>query len=218
MKLLFATAALAAFALPAAAVTVGSTPIASPVASTGLETVPNFLPDTDYVDGGVVVRVTDTDSEGAQKNVAFQLADPHGVGSLGTIDPSGYFSARLEDGSSFNAFSGFFGSEGFASSAHLLVRFRFGGSTVGEVDAGTLANLGQTFSFTGFTADEVWFQGSNTTSFSVTGKDRIGFDDLAFGKTDAVPEPATWALMILGFGSVGALLRWRAYGHRLGRA
>jgi hypothetical protein len=36
-----------------------------------------------------------------------------------------------------------------------------------------------------------------------------GFEGQAFLVTDAVPEPATWALMLLGFGAVGTALRRR---------
>jgi PEP-CTERM motif len=38
-----------------------------------------------------------------------------------------------------------------------------------------------------------------------TGGDGFGFDNLAF--SSAIPEPATWAMMILGFGLVGGSLR-----------
>ena len=37
-------------------------------------------------------------------------------------------------------------------------------------------------------------------------------DDVAFGVGDAVPEPATWALLLAGFGMVGAAARRRRYG------
>jgi hypothetical protein len=41
--------------------------------------------------------------------------------------------------------------------------------------------------------------------------DDIGLDNIRFGQSAvaAVPEPATWALMILGFGGAGAMLRRR---------
>ncbi len=43
------------------------------------------------------------------------------------------------------------------------------------------------------------------------GQDGFGFDDLIIG-TSAVPEPQSWALMIGGFGIVGAALRRRRTG------
>lgn len=36
-----------------------------------------------------------------------------------------------------------------------------------------------------------------------------GIDNIRYDVQGAVPEPATWAMMILGFGGVGALLRYR---------
>lgn len=39
--------------------------------------------------------------------------------------------------------------------------------------------------------------------------DYFVMDDVTFNRGGAVPEPATWALMILGFGAVGASLRGR---------
>ncbi len=42
--------------------------------------------------------------------------------------------------------------------------------------------------------------------------DMAHWDNLTANSTGAVPEPASWALMILGFGSVGALMRRRHKG------
>ena len=39
-------------------------------------------------------------------------------------------------------------------------------------------------------------------------------DDVRVGQVNAIPEPATWGLMILGFGMLGAALRRRAKGVR----
>lgn len=50
--------------------------------------------------------------------------------------------------------------------------------------------------------------GSYNLSFSTAGGDNIGplLDNVS---VVAVPEPATWAMMIIGFGGVGALMRRR---------
>lgn len=48
-------------------------------------------------------------------------------------------------------------------------------------------------------------------TFTPTTYDTPVFKDgvLTYGNTDSVPEPATWAMMILGFGSIGAMMRRR---------
>jgi hypothetical protein len=53
-----------------------------------------------------------------------------------------------------------------------------------------------------------------SVSFAQSGADRFGFDDLTVGDVaqvtgGAVPEPATWAMMIGGFGMVGSTMRYR---------
>jgi hypothetical protein len=53
--------------------------------------------------------------------------------------------------------------------------------------------------------------GSGSTSLGVytTSADNIGplLDNVRLDITSAVPEPATWALMILGFGAIGGMMR-----------
>lgn len=49
-----------------------------------------------------------------------------------------------------------------------------------------------------------------TNNFSST----VAFTDVEFRINSAVPEPATWAMMIIGFGGVGAALRRRPEGIR----
>ncbi|WP_422344872.1 PEPxxWA-CTERM sorting domain-containing protein [Parasphingorhabdus sp.] len=52
---------------------------------------------------------------------------------------------------------------------------------------------------------------SNITRIEISNTDPagIGFDDFTFdiGMGGAVPEPATWAFMILGFGAIGGAMR-----------
>ncbi len=52
-----------------------------------------------------------------------------------------------------------------------------------------------------------------TVTFAQSGSDRFGFDDLTVGDarqvTGGVPEPTTWAMMVLGFGAIGGAVRRR---------
>ncbi len=68
--------------------------------------------------------------------------------------------------------------------------------------------------FSGMDSNEpfAFFNFDSTTAFDridITQNGGGGFelDNITVGNTGAVPEPASWALMILGFGGIGALLR-----------
>jgi hypothetical protein len=87
--------------------------------------------------------------------------------------------------------------------------FKLTGDVVGVVDNGDFASFESLHHFTinsGFQA------GVNHLDFVVldTGPPTaLRVDNLAGTATAAVPEPASWALMIIGFGGVGAALRNR---------
>ncbi len=59
------------------------------------------------------------------------------------------------------------------------------------------------------TSNGTGFSKVNSVTFSSTGYTYNGLDNLVLSATSAVPEPATWALMILGFGAVGGAMRRR---------
>ena len=78
------------------------------------------------------------------------------------------------------------------------------------VGTGTSNNVGE-LAFIGFTDP-----GQAITSVTIIagatglGEDYIGVDDVRFQLTpSAVPEPATWVMMLLGFGGLGAAMRSR---------
>jgi hypothetical protein len=66
---------------------------------------------------------------------------------------------------------------------------------------------GGTLTFVGFQSDP----GENITSVYWSGPSATGLTDIQIGNTGtgAVPEPATWLTMILGFGLMGAAMRRR---------
>lgn len=79
-------------------------------------------------------------------------------------------------------------------------------NTVGTLANGTLWSL-QTFNFTA-TSDSTTLSLYNGT----TNTDFIGLDNVSISGGPAVggvPEPASWAMMIVGFGMIGAGMRYR---------
>lgn len=68
------------------------------------------------------------------------------------------------------------------------------------------------FGFSGILFDEVHIQSQlGDVPFDEGGFDAIALDALAFGgPVGRIPEPATWALMLMGFGLVGLSVRRRA--------
>ena len=65
-----------------------------------------------------------------------------------------------------------------------------------------------------------WTGDTGVGSFRITGPSSFQIDHIQFGQTtlQAVPEPATWAMMIVGFGAVGYSLRRRRTEMRLPEA
>ena len=71
------------------------------------------------------------------------------------------------------------------------------GSLVDTINAGTGTGSNNIVSFTNSNFDQIVFTGS--------GDHAVLIDNLGFG--GAVPEPATWAMMLMGFGVMGAAMR-----------
>lgn len=85
-----------------------------------------------------------------------------------------------------------------------------------ESDPFTFAELGDVTGVTGFDASTVSIDGGSVTvnlsnlSFARDSSLQVKFDrGTTPPTTGAVPEPATWAMMILGFGLVGFAMRRR---------
>ena len=95
-----------------------------------------------------------------------------------------------------------------ANPAHL--DFAINGSVIGSLTAAPTTGLWQQFYGT-------WNSGSSTTAdLALVNNNTVRFgndfvlDDVAFGTSlPGVPEPATWTMMIMGFGAAGAVLRRR---------
>jgi hypothetical protein len=89
-----------------------------------------------------------------------------------------------------------------SSSIGVVLNFTGGGSTA--LSFTPLAN-NSVIDLTSYT---------NVVSASITTTDTAGliYDNFTFLETGAVPEPATWAMLILGFGVLGNAMRRRSRG------
>jgi hypothetical protein len=100
---------------------------------------------------------------------------------------------------------GFYATDVSDLGAALTVTFNDGASGSYQVTSVSGRPTGSLLFF-GVTSDDaissVSFKGAKVT-------DGFGFDDLTIGTTAAVPEPATWAMFISGFGLIGGAMRRR---------
>ena len=208
MKLgLFAGAVSAAFiaiAAPASAAVVlsfgegGSSPLA------GLTTVENFETGGALISSGVLgtdyLIQTGDDGNGAP----IPTSDPTGTKYLTVL---GGGTTTISFGAGVNRFSFDWGSlDGYNT---LTINYN-SGSSVNVVPGVTFVNLANgnqelpqtngVFSASG-NAGEI-FNSITLTS----GQNSFEIDNVAVG---VVPEPATWAMMIIGFGAAGSMIRRR---------
>lgn len=82
------------------------------------------------------------------------------------------------------------------------VAMQLGGLTQDVGRPSALQELTKTFTFG---------TGGGTIDFVLDAKSNYGWDSTGVYAAVGVPEPASWALMILGFGSAGAMLRRRRF-------
>lgn len=108
----------------------------------------------------------------------------------------------------FNVASGFTGSLSFTYGA-----FTDFTGTVYDGLNGTGTSLGTIFlsanDTSAFSSVSLAFLGTARSFMISGGAAQFGFDDVTINAVSAVPEPSTWATMILGFGFVGGALRYR---------
>jgi hypothetical protein len=115
---------------------------------------------------------------------------PNGVATLTVTNPLSGISFFMGSPDQYNSIT-------FYTAGHVLAG-SFDGSSFTGPPANGDQSLGEriSFNFNGAAVNEIQFT-STQNSFEF---DRVGL---------AIPEPTTWALMILGFGGIGAMVRNR---------
>ena len=126
--------------------------------------------------------------------------------ALGVNTPSGgaLNIAFAQTQSAFGAdlFQNFGGGSQQGTAATFTLNFLLGGSNVGTYTSLVAPNGGGFFGLTGTSFDTVTV--SQAGGFAVV-------DNVSFA-AGAVPEPATWAMMVVGFGALGFAVRRRQPG------
>ncbi|MGB7418040.1 MAG: PEPxxWA-CTERM sorting domain-containing protein [Erythrobacter sp.] len=150
----------------------------------------------------------------------FSVTESGGVNVITQTSLNSFFTAATVDGSNsiwyddngssvatfsfLTPISAFGLSTAFAESATAS----FGGGISGFLSLGA-----NTPGFFGVISDTPF----STVTVNVSGSPQVGFDALSFGiaQTGAVPEPTTWAMMLLGFGFIGGAMRFARRGQKL---
>lgn len=125
------------------------------------------------------------------------LINPRFVTSISAISSpftlnSGFFMAGWNDGLVITALGFVDGVQSYSTS----------------FTVGTAASSFQTFNWTNLSQVSFSATGGVNHGYSGAGT-HFAFDNLVINEAPAVPEPATWAMMLVGFGAIGAGVRSR---------
>lgn len=160
-----------------------------------------------YSDRGAGLEIRDYSPQTQGKGLLVRT-DIDGNFLRGVFEDGGHTFLSLDFGNDDPAFLN-------ATDRAVLTVF-FGGAQVGQtIFAPNLNDLmDQTISFDGVHFDSFTFAFANVAGAPTTGGGDLNtglievVDNISFGSLGSpVPEPYAWALMILGFGAVGATLR-----------
>jgi hypothetical protein len=122
--------------------------------------------------------------------LGFPAADALGEGAVSILFPTlqSEFGFRLAGGNGGSAFLSFYRADGSLIGSSTLSNLPVGVSNYGFVRTGGIADIA----------------GISLWNNDVTG---FGIGSIRFNVATGVPEPSTWAMMLLGFLSVGIALR-----------
>lgn len=151
------------------------------------------------------------DLDGSTSNSGLTSSGSYAFGAGQRVDLSFLFSGNQRGGANdsfqvrFDLSASNTGTYGYESSFYGNATFGFNANALGF----NIPNVPSGFGPTDFT---LWFiadnAGTATFAFQDLGNDNVGIviDNVSLA---VVPEPSAWALMILGFGAVGAAARRR---------
>ena len=214
----FFRAMTAAVVLAAAAISAVPATAATPIVTLSAPNDPTTLPNGQQL----IADFNNANTPTAVLLPGFTLTLPGstvGVGEgqsgySGTLpnDPTHYLTIPRNTSATLFSLNGLTNFSFYMGSADTYNRVRFIGTNYDEtLDGGAFTGgyVGQSwnwgrrinFDFGGATVNQVILSSSGN-SFEL--------DNLA-GSIGAVPEPATWAMMIMGFGAVGAMIRRRRH-------
>lgn len=163
-----------------------------------------------YAEGGVKVKYVGKDL------TTLTTLNPVGKHSWTPLGAGkGYTKISLVDGSDFSAIEFLAGSSAWLGDARLQYQLFQDGALVSSGFMEGLGNIGsslKTFGFSGTDGqlfDELRVQSVFGKNFDKHGYDQLILDNITIAGPigSAVPEPATWAMMIIGFGAVGSMVR-----------
>lgn len=99
-----------------------------------------------------------------------------------------------------------------------LAEFQIQSEGAGTLTINTVGGLSEVFNFGSLGSNRFSINAGNDVITSATLSSTAGFNtfrQLRLGAIAAVPEPATWAMMLVGFGILGGALRRRKTGERV---
>jgi PEP-CTERM motif len=173
--------------------------ISSPTNFNGFSSLPNSYPsNTPYTEGGITVEYVGS-------TVIFNsIAFPGSSGQNWYGPGQGYTEITLQNGASFQSVQFLVGS---GSAPSYRPDFEYELLSLGVIVAtGSVVNPGNPMSYLGFDGggfDTILIQNLHGgTTFDPHGDNAVALDSIS-AIAAAVPEPSTWAMMILGFAGVG---------------